>query len=292
MEWGRPTITRHMVAGHEVYNLTMSQQSGEIPFDYSPSWCLTKTHLIFGLYPQAVRAHLLAPAGGATLADEPEARAALEEGSGVFLTLARGDALTREMYPALLRAWTRHVVEQAEMGRELDPGLFPSAGALTRHMGAELGRVTLTPQGVVMRSRQSLTLGWPAAVQAGLAMAATEVPLSLAQAAQLAELGRLRDAVIACHNHAANKGDAYPSSLEELVQSEMLDAQALAPRRKPLVYLGKGRTTAEENPESKPLIATQPVRGQRLVAYADGNVTLVEEETYQAQLRLLGKPKP
>jgi hypothetical protein len=143
-----------------------------------------------------------------------------------------------------------------------------------------------------MRSRQSLTLGWPAAVQAGLAMAATEVPVSLAQAAQLAELGRLRDAVNACHNHAADKGDAYPSSLEELVQSEMLDAQALAPRRKPLVYLGKGRTTAEENPESKPLIASQPVRGQRLVAYADGNVTLVEEETYQGQLRLLGKPKP
>ena len=290
--WGLPVISRREVAGHGVYSLSGGFVPAEIGFDQAPSWCLTKTHLIFGLYPQAVRAHLLAPAGGPTLADEPEVRAALAPGAGVYLTLARGDALTREIYPALLRHWTQHVVEQAEMGRELDQGLFPSAGALTRHMGTELGQVTLTPQGVVMRSRQSLTLGWPAAVQAGLSLAAAEVPISLARAAQVAEFERLREVVAACHNHASNKGEAFPASLEELVKAELLDAEVLAPRRKPLIYLGKGRTTEEENPESKPLIATEPVRGQRCVAYADGQVTLVDEETYQTQLKLLGKPKP
>ena len=108
----------------------------------------------------------------------------------------------------------------------------------------------------------------------------------------LAEFERLREVVAACHNHASNKGEAFPASLEELVKAELLDAEVLAPRRKPLIYLGKGRTTEEENPESKPLIATEPVRGQRCVAYADGQVTLVDEETYQTQLKLLGKPKP
>ena len=114
-------------------------------------------------------------------------------------------------------------------------------------------------------------------------------------AEQSKNMNNAKQMITACTLWAIDKGSGrYPDSLEELVESRLLedgDLQMLSwthPQTKakePWLYLGKGLTNIDGH---KMLLASpQAVSGTRIVGFADGaSVQKVSEAEYQDMLRL------
>ena len=126
-----------------------------------PSWCLTKSHLIIGLFPQSVKSHLRGMATKRpSIHDRPEvAKLFNTKAAPTILGYNDTAAILRRIYPALQIGLKAMLIEMQEEGFDLDLNLLPSCDALTSHMQPGTFSVRSTKFGPLMETRQTLPAG-------------------------------------------------------------------------------------------------------------------------------------
>jgi hypothetical protein len=104
------------------------------------------------------------------------------------------------------------------------------------------------------------------------------------------QMSDIRQLIYACKAYAADNNGAFPESLPILITDGYLDSKELlywkaspsADEAEPHLYC-PGLTDTAQGGEA-PIAAAQPILGKRTVGYADGSVTALPEEGFQATL--------
>jgi len=104
------------------------------------------------------------------------------------------------------------------------------------------------------------------------------------KAMQVHELSQVKQIVIACQLHAADKNGTYPETLEALLEEGYVDASVLEPKS---VVGGTflyrpGLVAAATGPDEPVVASPVPLHGNRVVGLSDGRAEIVTEEQFQA----------
>jgi len=128
----------------------------------------------------------------------------------------------------------------------------------------------------------------PIAMVAAIALPAFNGVQQKAQSTK--QMSDVRQLIYACKAYAADNNGAFPESLPILITDGYLDSKELlfwkaspsAEEAEPHLYR-PGLTDSAQGEEAL-IAAAQPILGKRTVGYADGSVTAIPEEEFQATL--------
>ncbi len=140
--------------GHQVHFL----EAPEEQFFLAPSWCVTDTHLVITLLPQALKSHLNRLDADSSLASVPVVADRLEELKGTYF-LAYQD-LHNEFalfYPLLQYGAQVFAREVRRGGFDVDAALLPSVNAIATHLTPTVATAQKTEQGFESYSHST----WP-----------------------------------------------------------------------------------------------------------------------------------
>ena len=122
-------VIHNEVDGHAVKTIRYAA------FPFAPSWCLTGSELVFGLFPQAVREHLRGDKDRASLADLPRVKELFRGGQAPCIVAYQDTSYTmRELYPAVQMGIQSVSSMLANEGIDIDVTRLPSMSALTRNV--------------------------------------------------------------------------------------------------------------------------------------------------------------
>jgi hypothetical protein len=148
-----PKIEKVKIGKHTIHVLVPPQRDVLV----APSWCIAEKHLVFALYPEAVKAFLARGPGFQSLSTLPEIKKDLgEEGETIGLLYLNSQRLFDLTYP-LAPVFYKAVAD--ELGREgisVPPGLVPSAGSVRRHLRPSVTTKRRTSAGIEVVSRQTM----------------------------------------------------------------------------------------------------------------------------------------
>jgi len=184
----------------------------------APAWCLTESKLVFGLFPQAVKNHLLRGDDSASLAEHPAVSAALAGDNPPF-ALATEDtkALFEALYPLALVGGQMLASELQEEGIDIDISVLPAPDAISRHLDSSITTWTHTDSGIAMVRHSSVPLGGGVATALPIA-ASLMVPAGFrAQLAakEIQEINHLKQIGLAMHNYAAAHNHFPPAVITD-----------------------------------------------------------------------------
>ena len=165
-----PTIADCEYRGQKIYFLNFPQQAGS---PVALSWCITEKHLVFGLYPQTIKAYLdrqaavssdkpSIPAGSkhASLASLPEVAAQFSGGSApTVLVYQDTPSLFKLMYPLLQVGAEYGFSAMQANGIDLNISILPSASSLLPHLTPGVTSVTSSNDGIQIESHGTLPIG-------------------------------------------------------------------------------------------------------------------------------------
>lgn len=190
---GAVKVVWNRFADEDIYHFSVADG---IPF--APAYCVTDSHLVVGLFPQAVKSFLLRSGDKKTLASAPKVAAQLARKPGP-LTLAYVDnkELLQLAYPFVQMGLRMVNGDLARDEAPLDYFKLPSLTSMSRHLGAGVSVTRKTDHGFEFEQRQTLPGGSIGAVAPiGLALA---LP-AIAEARRNASNNNLRQIGIAAHN--------------------------------------------------------------------------------------------
>ncbi len=150
-----PKIKQKKLGEHEINYVVVPDR-----FPLTPTWCITENELVFGLFPQSVKSHVLRASGEKSLADQPQVAKALAGQRGpMMLTYIDSRTLIEMFYSFIQYAAQIGLNELRGEGVAIELGLLPSTGAIIRHLRPSVSVVRRTQAGLEAVSHQTLPTG-------------------------------------------------------------------------------------------------------------------------------------
>jgi hypothetical protein len=156
------SLERRKVGEYDLWFLNVV--GDEMPL--APAWTVTDSHLVFGLFPQGVRACATRGVDQATSFAARAAKLARADATSVAYTDAAD--LARTLYPLLLPVAQLALGEVQREGFALDVADLPGLGVIVPHLGAEVvqlrhvdGDIELSRQGTLPLADPILTFALP-----------------------------------------------------------------------------------------------------------------------------------
>lgn len=201
-----PKIKSVMVKHHKVYFLSVPDD--DVPF--SPSWCLTRDGLVFGLFPQAVKAHILRDAPSQSLVDLPVLAKRFNgaEDGPVAFTYFDSKRVVELVYPFAQIGIQGLANELRREGFDLDVTMLPSVASITKHLQPRVNVVRRTGAGIELEGHQVLPGGSLGSTAPFIASLSIPAAISARKAARRMQAqGQMRQITLALHNyHDVHKG--------------------------------------------------------------------------------------
>ena len=186
--------------GMSVHTLSLGTET-----PIAPSWCLTENRVVIGLYPQSVKAFLSRDSAEPSLADNPQIQAAFAGDDPPYMVSYQDTQdLMRTLYPLVQMVTPILASELRRDGFEFDIAALPSANAILPHMTPGVTTCTVTSDGLIFESQQSVpglsALPVLAVLGIGVVANTEEGIIDLGPAYPEAQ-NNLRQIAIAMHNH-------------------------------------------------------------------------------------------
>jgi len=201
-----PKLKSVMAKHHKVYFLSVPDD--DMPF--SPSWCLTRDGLVFGLFPQAVKAHVLRDAPSESLVNQPVLAPHLKDGEDGPVAFAYFDSkrVVELLYPFAQIGIQAMANELRREGFDLDVSMLPSVASITKHLQPRVNVVRRTATGIEMEGHQTLPGGSIGSSVPLVASATIPAAIQSKKAAvRMQSQGQMRQITWALHNyHDVHKG--------------------------------------------------------------------------------------
>ncbi|MCA9175247.1 MAG: DUF1559 domain-containing protein [Planctomycetales bacterium] len=193
-----PKIEWTEFAEENIYSLSIP--TAEVPV--CPSWCVTKDHVVVGLFPQAVKSYLLRRDGKSkSIAEQPQVAAVLK-GNPQSLGMTDNRRLSQLAYPFVQYGLRMAAGEAMKEQLPVDYATLPSLTSIVRHLDVGVNASRRTERGFEFEQHQVIPGGNVAATApVTVALLLPAVQAARQSARRVQSMNNLKQIALAMHNY-------------------------------------------------------------------------------------------